>query len=260
MAPAEPIPSFLFDTYSKYKSDTSLFVSWLGETAKKCGSDILTASKVSGPTGKSHARKKSKEQQKIVFSLGELPRLARTIANSDAEIPEYILLVLRNVIRARNGFAGWFDRWPGDSQHYESNKTHRGAIDVFQAVLSILLCGGSSETPKSKYSAFVEDDVEDSSPKNSNSFAALDLEDIVNEDDEVHRTLPPKTASEPQKSWGVTYSWEDYWSGILIATYCFYKDMNEVRNYIKQLWRDYQARKVDLVVSCPLRYCFGHQL
>jgi hypothetical protein len=30
------IPDFVFDTYKTYKYDSTLFLSWLGETAAKC--------------------------------------------------------------------------------------------------------------------------------------------------------------------------------------------------------------------------------
>lgn len=110
---------FLFDTYTRYKFDSPVFISSLGEKAKKCRYFCNSSSSAHFPLAKQKANTKSKSgskckqnfkpQGKSVIPLGELSSLANAIdGNQNGEVPSSVLLVLRNIIKARGECAGRF--------------------------------------------------------------------------------------------------------------------------------------------------------
>lgn len=108
MASSGELPDFLFDACAEYKFDTKLFVSWLGETARKCGYFAANAQPASKGKGnnklKSKIKKKAAKAQdnKAFIPLGEFPAFASSIAEAqESEVPWSILLVLKHIIKAR---------------------------------------------------------------------------------------------------------------------------------------------------------------
>jgi hypothetical protein len=78
------LPGFLVNTYKKYKQDTSIFVEWLSDNAKKCGYKLPSAAATSKPTEapvaaprlKGKARKLAKQQVGLQL-LHPLPKRHR---------------------------------------------------------------------------------------------------------------------------------------------------------------------------------------
>lgn len=116
-------PQFLFDAYRQYKFDTGIFVSWLGETATKCGFTghiVGSSSSKAKPKNSKKPGKNKKPPPKSVVPLSQFPALAGAIAKSDIEVPSSIVLVLKHLIRARAECADWFCGREGDEEHLES--------------------------------------------------------------------------------------------------------------------------------------------
>lgn len=120
MAAPGDLPNFLFNTCAKYKFDTKLFVSWLGETARMCGH--FAANAQSASKGKSNNKPKSKTEKKAAkaqdskafIRLGEFPALASSnVETPDSDVPWSILLVLKHIIKARRECADWVDNHLG---------------------------------------------------------------------------------------------------------------------------------------------------
>jgi hypothetical protein len=92
MSSAANLPDFHFDICSGYKFNTKVFVSRLGETARKCVYFVSNAASASKDKAnnkpKSKAKKKGKAQDNKAFiALGEFPALENTIAeNHDSGI------------------------------------------------------------------------------------------------------------------------------------------------------------------------------
>jgi hypothetical protein len=84
----------------------------------------------------------------------------------------------------------------------------------------------------------------------SNPFDVLYIdEDVLNDS-----TAPPETSiaapSNRSPSLKVTYEMEDTDDAeIGFALYCFFNDLNRLREFLRHLWSDYQAGNVDLITA-----------
>lgn len=104
MASTETIPEFLFDTFRGYKANTGIFVTWLGDTARKCGfTEHLITNTSSGNTSQKSKPKRvgknTRPPPKTLIPRRQFPALAQAIAESDQEIPSYMFLVLKYLIQ-----------------------------------------------------------------------------------------------------------------------------------------------------------------
>ncbi|KAF4636745.1 hypothetical protein G7Y89_g1344 [Cudoniella acicularis] len=133
----------------------------------------------------------------------------------------------------------------GGKEHAQFNETYRAAIRLFRETLDISVLKGP-HTPIRKRMATVEDDAEDLL-KTANPFEGLNIEESTSNYD---KPAPPKETPNftlKAESAGRNYQYKYPHEEEFIALYFYYKDLNEIRSYLKQLWKDYQDRKVDLV-------------
>jgi hypothetical protein len=252
MANRKTIPTFLFDTYSRYKLDTSIFVSWLGETARKCGyfanddSTNVSGKKKTKPGKKGTGKKKAKAHLNSTIPLNDFPALAAAIADSEPEIPLKIVVVLKHIIKARGECADWFSHRTLGEEEKESNESHRHVISIFKTVLEVLLPKMESKSTDRKVSVVVDGSGKKLPIELANSFAGLDIEDPPSEfEDEVFE----KPTVKKTKSYERTYTIEDQMADYIMEIFFFFHDLNNVRKYLKQIWQDYEDGRLDLTVS-----------
>lgn len=241
-------PSFLFDTYKRYKDETQTFISWLGETARKCGQS-------SQPEGTKKGRSKKKVQAPLVtkLALSDIVTLAKAISQSGAsvEIPSHILRSLKFVIAQRKKCAVWFSQQSGGETLQRANESHSFVIDIFEKAFGILSPSTETTKPAANRQASVEEEEEDSEIEFVNSFAGLEVEDFS--DTEVNSWAQP--AAVPKKKKGPSknvYEMEVSEEDLYFSLFCFFSDLNEIRTYLKGLWSDYHQGKLDLIVSSHL--------
>lgn len=80
----------------------------------------------------------------------------------------------------------------------------------------------------------------------ANSFSSLTIEGTFHEDDSVDVPSPTEEAPPmPKVKYEVEYSRHEW----LFEVYCFYPDFNGIRECIQDLWLDFKAHKIDLMVS-----------
>jgi hypothetical protein len=244
-------PTFLLDSYKRYKAETQTFVSWIAETARKSGQQISSESG-NLPIKKSKS-KKVQPPTVTKIPLPEFINLATAISESDPaiEIPNRILQTLKFVIAKRQKCADWFAQQAGDESHEQDNQGHAHFIKIFEQVLVILSPQNGTITDPMKH-ASVEDDENDA--PFINSFAGLEVEDALSEDDATGSSL--QTAPSKKKELVNTkqhlYETEEDVEEMLFAIFCFYSDINDVRDYLKDLWTEYRDGKLDLMVKRPL--------
>ncbi|CZR52825.1 uncharacterized protein PAC_02702 [Phialocephala subalpina] len=220
------LPAFHFDTYKRSKFDQSRFTSWLGDAARKCGYFGRGRESSTKPPHESNKKggKKTIETPSTTFlDLQDLLLLAQAVADSGSQIP----LI-------------------GDEQHKASNGSHRHTINILEQVLEILLPRSAAEAEqKSKASPVIVDNMGHKvSIELANSFEGLDvedppsgLEDFVDE----HKAVKKKPTSSEY-----TYELKDDPADFSTEIFYFFHDLNKIRTYLKQLWKDYQDGKVEL--------------
>ncbi|KAG4435220.1 hypothetical protein IFR05_009296 [Cadophora sp. M221] len=116
-------PNFPFNTYAQYKDDTSTFIGWLGQTARPCGFRYSAPKTSAEPTS--------------ILPLRYIAAAAQSVVDSKAQVPSDMLVVLRNVIQARERCARWYkshrDMFVGDSTHEHTIRTFRNVFRILSA-------------------------------------------------------------------------------------------------------------------------------
>jgi hypothetical protein len=243
-------PTFLLDSYKRYKAETQIFVSWIAETARECGQQINSES--GNIPNKKSKSKKAQPPTVTKIPLPEFLNLATAISEAEpaVKIPSRILQTLNFVIAKRQKCADWFAEQAGDESHEQDNQGHVHFIKIFEQVFDILSPKNGTTTDPKKHASveYSEKDVEF-----INSFAGLEVEDALSEDD-TYGPYRPTEPSKKKKSANTTqyrYETEEEVEEMLFAIFCFYTDINDVRNYLKGLWTEYRDGKLDLMVRHP---------
>jgi len=258
------IPPFPFDTYQRYKFGTSVFVSWLGEAARKCGYFAQQSTEPSNKPAKTKwtvrkaAKKRSKETPASLLTLTELPLLAEIVANSDTEIPLSVVVVLKQVIKARTQCARFYTRQNGDQNPKGPDASHEYAIEIFKRVLDILTPSADGGEANGKKTPIIVDESGHKVPIDfTNSFEGLKIEDPASDLEDYAANVQSINAKtkKKQKSGVRSYEMEDPLADYMMEIFFFFSDLNEVRSYLQQLWRDYQDGKVDLSVRLSSLFC-----
>jgi len=87
-----------------------------------------------------------------------------------------------------------------------------------------------------------------------NSFAGLEVEDALSEDD-ISDSYGPAAPSKKKEFTNTTkhhYETEEGFEELLFAICCFYSDIDNVRDYLKGLWTEYRDGKLNLMVRRSL--------
>ena len=102
----------LADKYGRYKTGTKQLVNWLANTARRHRdvTDLLPTLRTSRNAIKQTKAKRKKaqahqEEVKVVVTTRSLLQLAEVVAGSSVAIPQYILIIARDVIDGRQACA-----------------------------------------------------------------------------------------------------------------------------------------------------------
>ena len=192
------LPEFLTSSYKAYKDDTTIFVTWLYETALKCGFRSPNSRREQKPTSKTSNRLKGKARKQTKGTLSETSPLAAatsyTITIKDLraqatlvaktvkprhKMPAHVLEALKRAITARQRFITWFKKY-GDNEH--STNTHQYFINVLESALSTLEPCWTASKPATSLDNHVNSSGRGRA--SHNAFEALNLE-VTNEGNHV---------------------------------------------------------------------------
>lgn len=212
------------DTYKAYKDGTTKLTSWLVKNALRCKVDIKM---------KASATSKSK---KYAVPLSQFKEMAAAIAQSTnpvIRITPSILSVVRCTIALRKRAASFFAKISPSKRtatSQDSNSGHRYFIKTLEEVLAILDPAKNS----------IPDDSGTESL--SNMFAALNVEEP-----EVEEVAPQSAARKSKPEPPVEYELETDESEQVFAIFAFFQDINDIRDYVQELWVDYANGKLDVM-------------
>ena len=264
-----PLPDFLFDTYKRYKADTDRVAAWLVETAQKCGHTLESqvTSRPSGPRLKGKARKEARMAGTAAGGLRHtvtvkgLADLAQSIANQKPQIkvPKLILLLLKSAITLRRRCADWFQKNATGQELPESLDKHSHFIGVLEVVLQILEPNSAPENTdlaqergaQSKSTAQIETDTqsraEQTNPYDILYFEEDALEGSIAVQDTTAVLNVARRQITPSPPRNVTYEINPTDEEVYFAIYCFFDDLNRLRDFLRDLWSDYKASRADLI-------------
>lgn len=125
-------PQELVSRYKEYKSKTRGLLYWLTRTASTC-CDLTTVLSSLASKSKSDAVQADNTGE-LEIRADELLALAEKIASADppVEVPEGVLLIIRDIIAGREGCAEWYSAQAlvGGSKVAKENESHRHFIEV----------------------------------------------------------------------------------------------------------------------------------
>ena len=263
------LPSFLFDSHKRYKEETNRVVTWLVETAQKCGflpSLETTPTRQSGRL-KGKARKMAREKEKaevdetiasatrFTVTVNHFTDLADRIANHKprVKVPNLILSLVRSAITQRKRCADWFHKRATTEEVKIDNSKHWHFISVLELVLKILEPNSVSESTRSNKAPTKNMGAAKKSgkefDKSTNIYDVLYIDDedtTATEGNPISsvRSVSPNT---PPPSTNVVYELETTEEEAFFALFCIFEDLNQLRRFLSDLWRDYAARKLNLM-------------
>jgi len=261
-----PLPDFLFDTHKRYKADTEKVLTWLVRTAKKYRFTLETPTAAAGGTPKTgpsrrlkgkaraEARKAGSPASNAITSISvkQFAEMAEKIGSRrpPVQVPEVILTLLRSAITLRKRCADWFGRMVRDKEEHEVNAKHRHFIDVLQIVLNNLESKPQvSDKKDAKPADGPGTDVEDGF---SNMFDILSIDDdALNESIEtslnpsaLHTSFAQRTTPRSER-----YQFQYTDEEVYFALYCFFEDLDKLRDYLDGLWAEYKDGEIDLITA-----------
>lgn len=253
------LPESLKSSYAQYKDDTDRFATWLLHAAEKCGYEAagLTGVVDSTTNGKGKAKSKSKSKPvpppKYKATISELRTIGQVVAKSSMRVPSAILAVARRAVNLRKDAACWFVG-RGETA---SDKRHAHFVSVLEEICESLEW---RTTESSKQDSATRSDA--AAPANGTADAKTASEAWVNQ----FATLTveePEEAPEPGDSSKqlvqvelVEDASEDdlgqelqYITHAYFRVYCLFRDLNNMRSFIRQTWEEYRDNKLDVMTA-----------
>jgi hypothetical protein len=282
------LPEYLSGSYSQYKEDTSVFATWLFNTARDCGYKHPGASQdipskeftIGGAPAstrlKGKARKEAKAAEasgpapvtsptiKHTLPTGEIIVQARIIAGSKkpaVKVPLVIQGVLHRAIRARKRCTLWFQSTTSKanrSEYEASNSAHEYFIKVLERAFEILEPCFEKSAPKAKQTT-PRDNVQISNPITplSNRFEKLEVEDTTDQNFDISAaetalsTVKSTAATKFPKGTSVEVYELDRSIDIDLPfiVFCFFDDLHRIRDFIRQTWQQFSHGQIDLITA-----------
>ncbi|KAK3719294.1 hypothetical protein LTR37_004513 [Vermiconidia calcicola] len=228
---SETIPGGIVGHYQRYKADTGRLIKFVISTAKDLSpksSKIITAGKIT--------------------RTRDLLQLANLISTADPppEISRPILSLAEDVIQTRKSCAEWYST-RSNSIYHEQNESHQYFIQILEDVLEAL------KQANTKYNASRQPSIDQPSlnankgtDSLSNMFTNLEVEEPTADELELISVTPPVSAIDAPLTSALEH---DAVAEKELALWCFFRDMKDLRSFVKATWKNYQAGKVSYLIS-----------
>ncbi|KAF3930952.1 hypothetical protein ABW19_dt0210223 [Dactylella cylindrospora] len=228
------LPESVLNTYKRYKNGTDKIISWL------CRNGENTSAKAA----KSKSKRKPTNRKDI--RTYDLIHLASNIVASKVDTPKDIVKSLKEVIYARSSCAKWYRKNSfigASSRDIEKLESHEYFINILEQVLGIL---GGSEDPQSDSSPVgPKNEAERSKPQNMYEHLEVHepqqgatANETIGPKENVRPVKPVKDLQEPSD--------ESVIEEQLFALFCFFKDAEQIRAFIGEVWKEYADGKCGL--------------
>ena len=263
MATQKILPSFLKNSYQRYKANTDVFAGWLLETNEACKHMDSDNSSIGASTKSKRTKGKELKQAQPIsaktlqdgegndtqkpayrLALEDLQSYAANIAKSrtpPVKIPRDILQAALQAVSARRKSTAWFQENSSESQ---SNSTHTYFADVLEKALRIVCSQLPDPTPPPR------ENKTSTNLNKSNYFASLALSDDA-EDDAGAKATPTTTSEATRYVLKTPDDSEQVEAEKRFATSCMFDDLNRIEEHVQGEWVAYSAGEIDLI-TVPL--------
>ncbi|KAH8704325.1 hypothetical protein GQ44DRAFT_732531 [Phaeosphaeriaceae sp. PMI808] len=219
-------PDVYFDRYKRYKNGTNEIALWLASTAKEQHIKFARAGK-----------------KTYILPLDEFSRLATAIASGlNTTVPSALINSLKDVLFLRKEASQYFQRQSRNDEIFrQENENHLHVISVLENVLDALspLCGQTSEAH--------HEDGATSDDQFTNLFEALELEETEETLSSPDLVQQAYTRCSTAPTANATYVAPTTESDLPFAIFCFYKDLNDIRGFLRETWEQYKRCEIGLM-------------
>ncbi|KAK3323084.1 hypothetical protein B0H66DRAFT_590683 [Apodospora peruviana] len=235
--------------YKRYKRGTQKILDWLVDTAN-LRYDLRSiiqalndaADEVSGRT-------------EIVITTPEIIKLAEAIVSSTppVDVPSHILFDLRDVITYRKECSNWY-RFAKNDEFDGMDGGHRFFTRVLEDVCKMLSDAAAKRTTELSSHSDLRTTAatgnqlgipSEEATHRKNSFSCLELEEPASG---LPSPPSPKAPQTPSQTMRARLKKEDEDAG-MFATWCFLRDLNDVRQFVLNTWKDFCTGKVSFVTA-----------
>ena len=250
--------SALYSSYRRYKADSDFVVTWLATTTAKCGfvevkNDELISSSRSGrlnmktrnETRAAASAQVEPDEHARKVDMQDLVPMARCIVKAtdpDIKIPEAFAYFLKEAISERKRHQVWYRKQQSTPGIVASDAKHQHFIGELETVQKVL-------SPKLAARPLPDADLNrveaNGNAGFANIFSNLEVEDASEEcfGDEIRREfITPRTTT--CTAWHSVEETDPF----LAAAYLL-GDFHRIRGLIRNVWKSYQSRTIDLVTA-----------
>ena len=182
---------------------------------------------------------------KYSVTTQELVAMAEVIAcqKPPVKTPSVVTTLLRSAIALRKRCSQWFSEQ--SSQQAAKNETHSHFITVLEKILQLLQPTGPDESSEQTLATTISPNQGTDSQVDTlnNIFDVLNIEESEMEEIQSPETTVVTTRTTPLWRYEVEPDDEE----VYFALYCFFDDLNRLRDHLQDLWEDYKDGEEDLV-------------
>ncbi|KAJ3033632.1 hypothetical protein HDV00_006007 [Rhizophlyctis rosea] len=233
------LPSFLYGTYQRYKTDTGRLITWMIQTANALGS----AESLPKATLTKH---KFTTKQLLAFA----EHIVAHAADGRISASGAVLCIMGRIISYRRECASYFASASSTGRRSEEFRRHEHFIKLVENIKQMLEPILQSTGTAARDSTVRGNRPTGENVETSNRFSILDAEELPDyeEDDDLSglssstgkATTKPMVINEPELV-------EEH--QVMLMVYGLIRDSNLVRKYLQSIWRDYKDHKLDLITA-----------
>ncbi|KAI4714589.1 hypothetical protein J4E89_000270 [Alternaria sp. Ai002NY15] len=253
------LPDDIANSYREYKADTEIFVTWLVETASRCGfvpsttaPSHATAAATGGRLkGKARAAEPKVRSQACKITINDLKTCATAVVEKPPKkfaVPLYASRAAARAIRHRTKSTLWHEAQTQnvdeDLQHAfaasnEAHATFTGTLEYALDLLKPFITTGKA-IPKP------DEHITPPSVNGLNTrFSSLEIEDLA--DQEPESGGQAAATAKPAPTSKTTYTVDNQKDDCLIAMSMLVRDYNQIKVVIQTTWARYCRKDTDLV-------------
>jgi hypothetical protein len=163
-----------------------------------------------------------------------------------------VLAAGRRAVTLRTRCASWFKQKLGGESQSRQNDSHAHFIQVLEEVLEILEWNTIEPAAQPANPGLAVPDANETQESKvlGSRFAALELEDYDSDDGTEPTPTPttPSTKTPPSRTFNLD-DVVDEEEEKFFHIFCMFEDLERIRNFLQQTWRDYGAKTIDLVTA-----------
>lgn len=148
------------------------------------------------------------------------------------------------MIKSRKECGAWFSSCTARNSFNSANESHQHFIEILEDVRNILSSSNKS-CNNTKFNGKSQTKPSNDIQELGNRFGYLDIEEPA----EVTTTGPLSSKPSKHPKTDIIYELEPSDDEISFAIFCFFKDITDIRHYVRSTWAEYREGQITLTTA-----------